>query len=392
MGCRQIWEDIYGIEILTAVGVTSLATAISNGIEFTTAGTDSRGIVSNGSSTNIFNMLPVDAYPSFKAPLGLVEKSLATGKSIDNVYSLTTVSSTPQPVTIPVLWNAHNLAFFQKLFFQNGVSVANGTTNTALEIMTAIPYTDACPTTFGNAVRVRQDGGDGDGVDEILQGVICTKIVLRSEEGGVLEGEIELLGAKWSEGDLTAPQVLAITPFDGLAALKFEDCTIKMQSSSDPTTMDTLNVPKFEITLDNGAVGHFYNENTLSTLNLMRFKLEGSMDVPWNDTSAQGSKKQIADFAAGRDKVLSIVWGNSAFNPVAASPTFGADTLTDKNSVSTNNYFGLHFNMRITDYDSTDLDESPITAINFRMVEDAAGTIGTFKATTGYLKATNTYQ
>lgn len=391
MKCRQIWEDLYGVEILTGTSVTDLSSAIAAGILFNSTGTTSHGIVSNGTNTNLFNVLPVDSFPEFKAPLGIVEKSLATGKSIDNVYSLTTVAAQPEPVIIPVLWNAHKLAFFKKLFFQNGVTVGDGTTNTALQIMTAVPYTDSCPTTFGNAVRVRQDSAQAETVDEILQGVICTRMVIRGEEGGLLEGEVELLGAKWSQGDLTAAQVTAIAPIDTLPPLKYEDCTIKIQSSTNPLLMDTINAPKFEITLTNNAVGHFYNEKSLKTLNLLRFKVEGSIDIPWNDPSDQGSKKQIADFASGADKVLSIVWGNPAFNAVAASPVFGVDTVADKNSVATNNYFGLHVNMRIVDYSNEDLDESPMIPIQFRMVEDAAGTIGTFKAITGYLKTTNKY-
>jgi hypothetical protein len=329
----------------------------------------------------------MDAYPQLKAPKTLVEKNLATGKSLHSTFSSASVAAQPVPVVIPFLCNAHNLALYFQLLGQSGVTFAKGVTNTDLEVMTMVPYTDGCPTKFANLVRVRQDGGDGLAVDQVLKGVICTRITLRGSQGGLIEGEAELIGASWALADIASAQVTNIAPFDTLPALKFEDLTVLMQNKSNQATMDTLNVAEFEITYNANVKSFFYNENIIKTMTLGRLDVTGSLTVPWNDVSAQGSKAQIVDFLDDTDKVLSLVWGLAASNPVHATPVYGVDVATGKNGL-TNNFFASHANIRVTDYDENDMDENPMIPMNFKMVEDSASTIGTLKVLAGYAAAT----
>jgi len=388
MGCRQIWEDIYALEVFK--NNTTLASIVAGSATFGIGRHGVRGGFGTGVGNLVpkYNMLVDGAYPPLKASYKTVEKNLATGKSMQNVISLTPVTSKPDPVTIPLVWNAHNLSTIMKLFFQDGVTLTTGTANTALQIMTCVPFADACPVVYGNLVRFRQDTDGTDTVDQILKGVVPTRVLIKGEEGGVIEGEVEFLGAKWSHEDLSALLTNAIG-YDETPPLKFEDLTVKLGTS-------TISIPSFEFTFSNTMVHHFYNEVNAVAVTLGRLKVEATVTIPWNDASAEGSDQQITDFAAGQSKLLQLIWGNPATAVVkgAAVPTLfgGVDTTSGnaKNSI-VDNYFSINSMLRIMDYDENDIDENPMVQTNFLGIVDEVNTLNGVTVFVGYNATKNNW-
>lgn len=392
MACRQIWEDVYALEVHKAN--VPLATVIAGTANFGIGTHGVRGGFGTGSGllTPKYNMLVDGSYPPLKAAYQTVEKNLATGKSLPNVISLTPVAAKPEPVVIPMVWNAHNLSAMFRLFSQDGMTLSTGTANTALQIMTCVPYISACPIVYGNLVRFRQAQTDSDTVDQVLKGVIPTRIMIKGEEGGVIEGEVEFLGAKWDHVDLSEKLNAAIG-YDDTPPLKFEDLTVKLGTS-------VISIPSFEITFSNGLVHHYYNDISSKSTTLGRMNVEAQITVPWNDGSVEGSDQQITDYAAGVTKVVSLIWGNpSPVIPQGAgsgepAPTLygGVDTLaaSAKNNLS-NNYLAIHGTMRIMDYDENDIDENPMVQTNFKTVVDGYNTLNGIRVYLGYLSTANNW-
>ncbi|HLD98265.1 MAG TPA: phage tail tube protein [Candidatus Nanoarchaeia archaeon] len=390
MSCRQIWEDIYGIEILPAAKNT-VALALAASSDFGTTPANSHGLTGTWAVAGSNNLLPVDSYPQFKAPRSLVEKKVASGSSTQNFFSFTSVGAQPVPIVVPFLANAHNLTAFFKLLFQDNVSYAQGVTNTDLEIATHIPYDSGCATAFANLIRIRQDGDETLLRDQKVSASIVSRITLKGAQGGLIEGEVEFLAAKWEQIDAGATLVARIQDFDSTPALKFEDLTVL--GSTGDTTVTELNIAEFDITFNNNAKPFFYNEAIAKTFTLGTLEVTGSLTIPWNDESAHGGNATITQFVANTTKVFSLVWGKQAANPLtlpATGNTLGVDVLTGKNSL-TDNFFAIHANLKVEDYEETDQEENPMIPLKFRMVKSdtvPCDSVGTLKVLTGYKAAT----
>lgn len=382
MACRQIWQDIYAIESFKST--TSLTSILAITPQF--AGT--KGLRGTFATNQKYNLLVDDAYPVVKAANAVVEKNLATGKSLQNAVSITPVTARPESVTVPVVFNAHNLAMFLRLFFQDGVTLANGTTNTALQIMTCVPYTSACPIVYGNLVRFRQDTADSDNIDQALQGIIPIRMVIRGAEGGLVEGEVEFQGAKWEDYDLSA-KVTTASAFDTLAPLKFEDLTVKLDGTA-------VSIPAFEITVERPLMSKYYNQVSAQSVTMGRLSFTGSITVPWNDGySIQGNEQEvITNYRAGTLVLTSLVWGNASFTQfttgMGAPNTSDVDVLaaSAKNLVDSN-YFAIHAVVKLTDYDENDIDEVPMVPMTFKAIEDSQSTIKGVTFRSAYKKVDN---
>lgn len=389
MACRQIWEDVYALEVFQSG--TSLSAITGNQPAFTgTHGVrgDWTG-TGTGDLTHKYNLLVDDAYPVVKAANTVVEKNLVTGDSLQNIVSVTQVTSKPDSVVIPVVFNAHNLSAFFYTFFQDGVTINSGTTNTALEILTCVPYSDACPTIYSNLVRFRQDAADSDEVDQTLHAVVPTRILIRGEEGGLIDGEVEFLGAKWEDYDLSGKLTTA-QGFDTTAPLKFEDLTVKLDGVE-------VSIPSFECTFENGLVHQYYNQVSAQSVTLGKMMFTGTITIPWNDATAQGLDKQIDDFRAGNMKRLSLVWGNPSFTQFSQGDTgttdYGGTDIASgaaKNSI-VNNYFAIHAYVRIMDYDETEIDEVPMIPFDFKALKDSDGTMAGVTSYVAYDVSKNTW-
>jgi len=382
MACRQIWQDIYAIESFKST--TSLTSILAIPPQF--SGT--KGLRGTFATNQKYNLLVDDAYPLVKAANAVVEKNLATGKSLQNTISITPVTARPETVTIPVVFNAHNLSMFLRLFFQDGVTLGNGVTNTALQIMTVVPYDSACPIVFGNLVRFRQDEPDVDAVDQALQGITPVRIVVRGAEGGLIEGEVEFYGAKWEDYDLSA-KVVAASLFDTLPPLKFEDLTVKLDATA-------VSIPSFEFTFERTVVTQYYNQVSAQSVTMGRLMVTGTITVPWNDPYSIQANQQvvIGNYRAGTLVRVSLVWGNAAFTQFTVGqttpPTGDVDVLTAgaKNLV-VGNYFGIHTIVKLTDYDENDIDEVPMVPMTFKSVEDSQSTVAGITMRLGYVKVDN---
>jgi len=382
MACRQIWQDIYAIESFKST--TSLTSILAIPPQF--SGT--KGLRGTFATNQKYNLLVDDAYPLVKAANAVVEKNLATGKSLQNTISITPVTARPETVTIPVVFNAHNLSMFLRLFFQDGVTLGNGVTNTALQIMTVVPYDSACPIVFGNLVRFRQDEPDVDAVDQALQGIIPVRIVIRGAEGGLIEGEVEFYGAKWEDYDLSA-KVVAASLFDTLPPLKFEDLTVKLDATA-------VSIPSFEFTFERTVVTQYYNQVSAQSVTMGRLMVTGTITVPWNDPYSIQANQQvvIGNYRAGTLVRVSLVWGNAAFTQFTVGqtspPIADVDVLTAsaKNLVA-GNYFGIHTIVKLTDYDENDIDEVPMVPMTFKSVEDSQSTVAGITMRLGYVKVDN---
>jgi hypothetical protein len=374
--CRNIWEDVYALEIFQTG--TSLSDITSNNPVFD--GVSTKGVRGIYGTSAIYNLLPTE-HPNLKAQQGTVKKDLATGKPIDNVVSYTSVTIRPENFVLPVVFNAHNLSAFLKLQFQSAIQVADGVTNTALQIMTATPYTDTCPVVYGNLVKFMQGDTGGSAVDQILRGVLVTRITIRGEEGGVIEGEVEFAGSNFTQLDFagTSPNgpLAKSLPFDDTPPLRFEDLTVKLNAV-------TVSIPRFELNINTNVVMKFYNEVAAKAVNMGMLNVDGTVVVPWNDGSAQGSNKQITDYVSGIDKTLLFLWGNPT--------TDGVDTLpaNAKNNID-GNYFSAALNIRITDYEQNDIDGLPMLETQFAIVEDASNTNGTVTLKSAYKKSLNVW-
>jgi len=382
MACRQIWQDIYAVESFKST--TSLTSILAIPPQF--SGT--KGLRGTFATNQKYNLLVDDAYPLVKAANAVVEKNLATGKSLQNTISITPVTARPETVTIPVVFNAHNLSMFLRLFFQDGVTLGNGVTNTALQIMTVVPYDSACPIVFGNLVRFRQDEPDVDAVDQALQGITPVRIVIRGAEGGLIEGEVEFYGAKWEDYDLSA-KVVAASLFDTLPPLKFEDLTVKLDATA-------VSIPSFEFTFERTVVTQYYNQVSAQSVTMGRLMVTGTITVPWNDPYSIQANQQvvIGNYRAGTLVRVSLVWGNAAFTQFTVGqttpPTGDVDVLTAgaKNLV-VGNYFGIHTIVKLTDYDENDIDEVPMVPMTFKSVEDSQSTVAGITMRLGYVKVDN---
>jgi len=369
--CRNIWEDVYALEIFQSG--TTLANIVANNPVFD--GLTTKGVRGIYGTSAIYNLLPTE-HPNLKAQQGTVKKELATGRSIDNVVSYTTVTIKPENFVLPVLFNAHNLSAYLKLMFQGAVSVADGVANPDLQVMTAVPYTETCPIIYGNVVKFMQGEGGGSAVDQALRGVIVSRITLRSEEGGLVEGEVEFMGSNFAQLDLagTAGPLSKCLPFDSTPALRHEDLTVLLGGV-------TVSTPRVELEINSNAVMHFYNETAAKAINLGMLTVTGTVVVPWNDGSSEGANKQITDYISGVDKTLTLVWGN----PNGAVDTLSANA---KNNID-GNYFSAALNVRITDYDQTDIDGLPMLDTQFAIVQDEANTNGTATFKVAYKKSVN---
>ena len=382
MACRQIWQDIYSVESFRST--TSLTSILAITPQF--IGT--KGLRGTFTTNQKYNLLVDDAYPVVKAATAVVEKNLATGKSLQNTVSITPVAARPESVTVPVVFNAHSLSLFLRLFFQDGVTLANGTTNTALQLMTCLPYTSACPIVYGNLVRFRQDQPDSANVDQALQGIIPIRIVIRGAEGGLVEGEVEFQGAKWEDYDLSE-KVIQASGFDLQPPLKFEDLTVKLDGSS-------VSIPAFEITIERPLMAKYYNQVSAQSMTMGRLMFTGSITVPWNEGySIQANEQEvIGNYRAGTLVFMSLVWGNASFTQFASAaalpPTSDVDVLAAnaKNLVDSN-YCGIHAVIKLTDYDENDIDEVPMVPMTFKAVEDSVSTIKGMAIRLGYKKADN---
>jgi hypothetical protein len=378
MAQRNQWEDVYALEIFGAG--TTLANIVASNPVFD--GTTTKGVkgVFGTASGMVYNLLP-EGHPAFKAAVGTVRKDLATGKALDNVVAYTGVTRKAEPIVITVGgFNAHNLSAFFKLFFHSGVAVANGVTNTDLQIMTCSPYSNTVPTTYGNLVKFMQATGESDAVDECLQGCLVKRIMMKGEEGGIIDGEVEFVGATYKEISLAGGAggpLEKSKPFDDKISLRFEDMTVKLAGQ-------TVSIPRFELTLENNTVFHYYNEVAAKTINLGRIDGSGTIVIPWNDTTSEGKNKQIQDLIASVDKTLSFIWGNPTSGSVDVLPA------SAKNGIVAN-YLSIDMNVRLEDYTPTEIDGLPMLEVQFRIVEDAANTNGTITCKLGYNKNGNTW-
>jgi hypothetical protein len=379
---RNNWEDVYALEIFPSG--TTLTQIVAGDPVFdgvTTKGV--RGIVGNASKC-IYNLIPEGEHPTIKASTGLVQSDLAIGKSLDNVASYTAVTKKPDNQTFNVLYNANNLSAFFKLFFQSGISIAAGTTNTALQIMTCTPYLDSAPVQYGNYIRFMQNSGESDEVDEVFKGIIVKKITLKSEEGGIVNGDVELMGAGFDQGSFAGAastgKLAKCQPFDPIIPLRFEDLTVVLGTS-------TISIPKFELTFENNAIAHYYNETAAKIIALGKLQVSGTMSIPWNDTSSEGKNKQITDYIANLDKSLRLIWGNPLGSGSLEVDVLAADA---KNLIS-NNYLAIDLNIKITDYNMSDIDGLPMIDITFSSVQDEDDTNGTVTVRLGYAIANNSW-
>ncbi|MFV2014553.1 MAG: hypothetical protein ACC656_03940, partial [Candidatus Heimdallarchaeota archaeon] len=352
----------------------------------------------SGDLTPKYNLLVDDAFPPLKAANTVVEKTLVTGKALDNTVSITQVTSKPDSVVVPLVFNAHNLSSFLRLFFQDGVTWADGVTNSALEVQTNVPYSSACPVVYGNLVRFKQDTADTDDIDQVLHGVVPSRILIRGEEGGLIEGEVEFLGAKWEDYDLSSSLTTA-EGFDTTAPLKFEDLTIKIAKGAEAAA--TISVPAFEIVFENDLVHQYYNETSAQQVSMGRMRMTGNLTIPFNDAyTVQSSEHEIiTNFRNGTMLRLSLVWGANGFTLFSLNDTSlaasknGVDVLTAnaKNSI-VNNYLGIHALVRILDYDETEIDLNPMVPIDFKALEDDNSTVSGVSVYCGYDKSKNTWQ
>lgn len=388
MSCRQIWEDIYAVEIFSSNTTLTQITGNPPALDYSTQGIKGRAGDVVEPLLPKYNILVDGSYPSLKAQNKTIEKNLATGQSMQNEISLTQVVSKPDSVVLPQVFNSHNLTAFLKLMFQSGATFSTGTANTSLQILTAVPFSDACPVNFGNLVRFRQDSDGVDVVDQVLHGIIPSRIMIKGEEGGLIEGEVEVAGAKWAQYDLSAKLDVA-TPFDSIPPLKFEDLKVMIDGVE-------ISIPKFELTFTIGLSHLFYNQVAAQSVTLGRLNVECSLTVPWNDASVEGSNAQIVDFVAGTKKIVSLVWGNGSTTVSIGDslPTIsgGVDTLpaNAKNNIDSN-YFAVHALMRIMDYDEDDIEDNPMTTPKFKVLVDSQNTLSGITIFTGYDKGENRY-
>lgn len=233
---------------------------------------------------------------------------------------------------------------------------APGTTT----LFEAKPYTSANPEVYGIFTRFVQDAADSDVVDQVLTGAICTSLTLGSEVGGTLTMEATINSAKWEQADKSA-KVTKVTFQNSVVPLKHQDLQVAF---NDLTNWQLTYIPSWSITITNGGVFNFYNDDAAQSAHLGRVNVEGTMTIPWGDTYA-GKDTQIDRFLDGATRQWIFFWGQPASTPWTGALldtdfVYGTDDLGDvlalsdeqKNgSTDVKNYLGVALNIRVTDYE-----------------------------------------
>jgi hypothetical protein len=414
---RQIWEDIYSVGIIDASlgnDLSKIQAMIDNTALLPAFESNKiHGVCGVGNASGLnhkYNMMPMDDYPVFKENFNIVNKNFAVGNAMDNVRSYIPVSGSPEPVTIKLAWNAINLTFFLRLFMQDGaLALETPAVNSGLEISKFIPYTSAIPVRYGIAVRFKQAAAGTDAVDQVMVGIICSKITIRGEEGGIIEGEVDLIPVGLLTLNMSNQLNNNTKAFDDTPVLKFEDTLVFLGKHSKGSVQligNQISIPSFELTLENNVKSQFFNWPNAQNITLGRFKASGSIPVPWNTANSEGLNQQIKDFKAGVDKTLTIVWGADKTNAanrndmengwinttLGTAAGFGVDTnkTKAKNGLD-NNYVSINLNIKYDDYDETDIDENPMNDMKFVSVQNDKNTFNVCTILTAYDKTKNSY-
>jgi hypothetical protein len=337
---RVRWQDLYGVEQDNASA--SLAAHVAADPAF--AATDI-GVQGNGTAGGKF-ALPLLDHPDYKAPSTTNEAEQARGISQRHVREYNTVQTgDPFETTIGMLGDAYYGSLLAYSLFQEGTTEAVGT-NTALNVLTCVPYTSADPEMYMYLTRALQNAAGSDPVDVLVKGAIVSQLTLSAEQGGLLNLEAVIKGAKWEQKDISSSLAAMSTFVNNVIPLKFQDMAAAIHDGSNWVP---ISIPSMSVTFTNNVVFNFYNGPAASSANMGRLGVSGTVTLPWGAPTV-GKNYLIDRFLAGETRRMVFYWGTKG-TPAVATDYLLSDVDRLKNGTTdVKNYVSIFVNARIVDY------------------------------------------
>jgi len=319
------WVREYAVQVETIVaadGLESLlATADSTSVTF---GATKIGIGGDGTTAGKFKLL-LQNKPDLVSSTGVKESEKASGTADQISEDIVETIAEPSRFAPEMHANSYIVSLFMQLMCQTGSS--DVLVGSVMRDRFA-PYSKIDVTYYGAFMgKVQKLNGV---VDEcqLMRGCLPSSVKLSAAEGDVLTLTADLMGAKWSNSfagtgvPATAQGILKI------AFLKWQNAKVYIDDAyatpADPTTnlktsIDDatckLNARGFEVTFSNNLKADFYNSENVMQFTLGKYKVEGSLDIPWVVPSLVNEAqvyywKHISDFRAGIVKHIKIWWDN----------------------------------------------------------------------------------
>lgn len=223
-----------------------------------------------------------------------IEERQAYGKSNIETAERKVENEFPT-ISLEMPFNAYTFSVILWLFFQKGVSEAGSTPY----LKTAVPYTDAdCEVWASVADPIT--GGLASGSNEAMHGAIVNSFTINGEEGGQMKLSADFIGVDFTELFNTAS---AVTVVSEQSNLLYKNCTIELDDN-------TIYIPSFSITFNNGAETPSYNTSQGLKHVLQDLEVTGELTIPRDSgNSNEDDEAQITDLLAKTTRKLEIYWG-----------------------------------------------------------------------------------
>jgi hypothetical protein len=277
MAQRNIWMDIYSVGY-SNVSISTVANA-------------SFGI-------------PLLNHPNFEAGTQTINQRKATGTSYRQGQ---TGMEYQQGSAVPTTSyefdvNYANLSHILWAFFQSSAFQGTG----APYVKYFIPYES--PTSEVWLTLVRKLAASGTGSSHQIAGAQPKTLALSCEEGQPLKATVEFQGYSFVDTRDVASDTLT---FSAVAPLLWQNATITLAGSA-------INVPGFNLTVNNNLVTKFHDNATAVRHLLGDLTVEGTIRVPWSDTN-RGGNTELDAFINGTVSRLVISWGSGVTNGIATT-------------------------------------------------------------------------
>lgn len=228
------------------------------------------------------------------------DKSKATAA---NSYNYEYANSNKMPnMLIPTRVTPKEVYPFLRLFFQRG-SLQDSTVNTKKWFYPYSYQSNGGSCEIWSSL-IRETATTGTAKSHRVTGAICNDITINPVGRDYVNITANMLGRDIELNHETSGDTFTL-PLD--APLLWRNATTKIGDSY--TALETLDLKSFSMNIKNNARGSFYNNALVKRFNLERVTGNGSLLVPWENSSTNYTDNQVlTDLLNGSLFRLSVYW------------------------------------------------------------------------------------
>lgn len=305
---RSGWQSKYYIQQNPAATLATL----TDKPDFTA---NDIGVEGTGGATDGTYVLLLENNPNLISLPGIInETELATGRSDRHTVEYEATVHEASPVTLEGNANSYIMSLYLWSLFQKGTTEGGS----SIQTQTYIPYTDPTPEMYFSLVKLMGSAAtnmNADTMSHYKTGCIVRSLTLTAEERGLVKYSAEVLGAVDSISTGTDLGVAAAWSTLGHPAQntswKWQDFDVEFD------TVD-IDAKALNLTFSNNVEPVYYsNSDHVQGYKLGRCTVEGSIEIPWGNTT-KGGNIALVKYKAGTTFRLELFTtdGGAAANAV----------------------------------------------------------------------------